>query len=138
MAKNKNYLPGDKVVVRTIDWQENQKLQVALVTNVRYATTMTKKSYDLRTESGGSLIYTGVDEARSNQTIVSSITTAWLANGGDNNMYIDKRNGHTRGNYSKNIRLRADGENMETGDSPIGHFEKYNDFAFPVQGPRSF
>ena len=133
MAKNKNYLPGDKVVVRTIDWEGNQKLQVALITHVRYATTMTKKSYDLRTESGGSLIYTGVDEARSNQTIVSSITTAWLANGGDNNMYIDKRNGHTRGNYSKNIRLRADGENMETGDSPIGHFEKYNDFAFPGQ-----
>ena len=53
-------------------------------------------------------------------------------------MYIDKRNGHTRGNYSKNIRLRADGEDMESGNSPIGHFEKHNDFAFPVQGPRSF
>ena len=138
MAKNNNYRVGDKVVVRTIDWQENQKLQVALVTNVRYATTMTKKSYDLRTESGGSLIYTGVDEARSNQTIVSSITTAWLDNGGDNNMYVDKRNGHTRGNYAKNIKLRADGENMESGDSVIGHFEKHNDFTFPTQGPRSF
>ena len=138
MAKNNSYLPGDKVVVRTIDWEGNQKLQVALITHVRYATNMTKKSYDMRTESGGSLIYTGVDEAKSNQTIVSSITKAWLDNGGENNMYIDKRNGHTRANYSKNIRLRADGEDMESEDLEIGHFEKYNDFAFPVQGPRSF
>ena len=138
MAKNNSYLPGDKVVVRTIDWEGNQKLQVALITHVRYATNMTKKSYDMRTESGGSLIYTGVDEAKSNQTIVSSITKAWLDNGGENNMYIDKRNGHTRANYSKNIRLRADGEDMESEDLEIGHFEKYNDFAFPAQGPRSF
>ena len=138
MAKNNNYHAGDKVVVRTIDWEGKQKLQVALVTHVRYATSLTKKSYDLRTESGGSLIYTGVDETRSNQTIVSSITTAWLDNGGDNNMHIDKRNGHTRGNYSKTIKLRADGENMESGDSVIGHYEKYNNFLFPCQGPRSF
>ena len=138
MAKNNSYLPGDKVVVRTIDWEGNQKLQVALITHVRYATSMTKKSYDMRTESGGSLIYTGVDEAKSNQTIVSSITKAWLANGGENNMYIDKRNGHTRGNYSKNIRLRADGEDMKSNNSPIGHFEKHNNFTFPAQGARSF
>ena len=138
MAKNNNYHAGDKVVVRTIDWEGNQKLQVALVTNVRYATTMTKKSYDLRTEAGGSLIYTGVDEARSNQTIVSSITKAWLANDGNNNMHIHKRNGHTRANYSENTKLRADGEDMDTGDLVIGHYEKHNDFVFPVQGPRSF
>ena len=138
MAKNNNYHPGDKVVVRTIDWEGNQKLQVALITHVRYATSMTKKSYDMRTESGGSLIYTGVDEARSNQTIVSSITKAWLDNGGENNMYIDKRNGHTRGNFSKNIQLRADGEDMKSNNSPIGHFEKHNNFTFPAQGARSF
>ena len=139
MAKNSvNYRVGDKVVVRTRTWSGEEKLQVAMVTHVRYATQLTKKTYDLRSEAGTALTYTGVDEPKSNQTIVSSITDAWIANGGTNNMYIHKKHGHTRANFASNIKLRADGEDMDSDSLTLGHFEKYNDFVFPTQGPRSF
>tara|TARA_R100000005_G_C4903151_1_gene144364 strand:+ start:40 stop:459 length:420 start_codon:yes stop_codon:yes gene_type:complete len=139
MAKNSvNYHVGDKVVVRTRTWSGEEKLQVAMVTHVRYATQLTKKTYDLRSEAGTALTYTGVDEKKSNQTIVSSITDAWIANGGTNNMYIHKKHGHTRANFASNIKLRADGEDMDSDSLVLGHFEKHNDFVFPTQGPRSF
>ena len=139
MAKNSvNYHVGDKVVVRTRTWSGEEKLQVAMITNVRYATNLTKKTYDLRSEAGTALTYTGVDEKKSNQTIVSSITDAWIANGGTNNMYIHKKHGHTRANFASNIKLRADGEDMDSESLVLGHFEKHNDFVFPTQGPRSF
>lgn len=143
MAKKKstvNYHMGDLVVVKSIDWDKNVKYEVGMVTNVRYATQLTKKTYDIRTEAGTALIYTGVDEPKSKQTIVSSVTDAWIENGGSNNMWIHKRDGHTRSNYSKNIKLRYDGQTNESQDSIllVGQFEKYNDFVFPTQGPRSF
>ena len=142
MAKKKiksgNYHPGDKVVVRTRTWAGVEKLQVAMITHVRYATNLTKKTYDLRSEAGTALTYTGVDEKKSNQTIISSITEGWIANGGTNNMWIHKRDGHTRCNYAKDIKLRADGKGSKSGNLLIGHFEKHNDFVFPTQGPRSF
>ena len=143
MAKKKstvNYHMGDLVVVKSIDWDKNVKYEVGMVTNVRYATQLTKKTYDIRTEAGTALIYTGVDEPKSKQTIVSSVTDAWIENGGSNNMWIHKRDGHTRSNYSKNIKLRYDGQTNESQDSVllVGQFEKYNDFVFPTQGPRSF
>jgi len=131
---------GDLVVVKSTDWDKNVKYEVGMVTNVRYATQLTKKTYDIRTEAGTALIYTGVDEPKSKQTIVSSVTDAWIENGGSNNMWIHKRDGHTRSNYSKNIKLRYDGQSNESQDSVllVGQFEKYNDFVFPTQGPRSF
>jgi len=143
MAKKKttvNYHMGDLVVVKSTDWDKNVKYEVGMVTNVRYATQLTKKTYDIRTEAGTALIYTGVDEPKSKQTIVSSVTDAWIENGGSNNMWIHKRDGHTRSNYSKNIKLRYDGQSNESQDSVllVGQFEKYNDFVFPTQGPRSF
>ena len=143
MAKKKttaNYRMGDLVVVKSTDWNKNVKYEVGMVTNVRYATQLTKKTYDIRTEAGTALIYTGVDEPKSKQTIVSSVTDAWIENGGSNNMWIHKRDGHTRSNYSKNIKLRYDGQTNESQDSIllVGQFEKYNDFVFPTQGPRSF
>ena len=75
MAKKKttaNYRMGDLVVVKSTDWNKNVKYEVGMVTNVRYATQLTKKTYDIRTEAGTALIYTGVDEPKSKQTIVSS------------------------------------------------------------------
>ena len=141
MAKKKttvNYHMGDLVVVKSTDWDKNVKYEVGMVTNIRYATQLTKKTYDLRSEAGTALTYTGVDEPKSNQTIVSSITDAWIANGGTNNMYIHKRDGHTRCNYAKDIKLRPDGEGSKSGNLLVGHFEKHNDFVFPTQGPRSF
>ena len=142
MAKKKttaNYRMGDLVVVKSTDWDKNVKYEVGMVTNVRYATQLTKKTYDIRTEAGTALIYTSVDEPKSKQTIVSSVTDAWIENGGSNNMWIHKRDGHTRANYSKDIKLRYDGQSQEQeGQLIVGQFEKYNDFVFPTQGPRSF
>tara|TARA_A100001201_G_scaffold92972_1_gene80929 strand:+ start:250 stop:678 length:429 start_codon:yes stop_codon:yes gene_type:complete len=142
MAKKKttaNYRMGDLVVVKSTDWNKNVKYEVGMITNVRYATQLTKKTYDIRTEAGTALIYTSVDEPKSKQTIVSSVTDAWIENGGSNNMWIHKRDGHTRANYSKDIKLRYDGQSQEQeGQLIVGQFEKYNDFVFPTQGPRSF
>ena len=142
MAKKKttaNYRMGDLVVVKSTDWNKNVKYEVGMITNVRYATQLTKKTYDIRTEAGTALIYTSVDEPKSKQTIVSSVTDAWIENGGSNNMWIHKRDGHTRANYSKDIKLRYDGQSPEQeGQLIVGQFEKDNDFVFPTQGPRSF
>ena len=142
MAKKKttaNYRMGDLVVVKSTDWDKNVKYEVGMITNVRYATQLTKKTYDIRTEAGTALIYTSVDEPKSKQTIVSSVTDAWIENGGSNNMWIHKRDGHTRANYSTDIKLRYDGQSQEQeGQLIVGQFEKYNDFVFPTQGPRSF
>jgi hypothetical protein len=139
MANSKiKYHAGDKVVVRTKDWNGNTKLQVALVTNVNPAGKMNKRSYDVRTEAGSGLIQIGIDDKKSNMTIISSVTDAWIANGGTNNMYIHKKHGHTRANFASDIKLRADGQEMDSESSILGHFEKYNNFVFPTQGPRSF
>ena len=143
MAKKKaevaNYQIKDLVVVKTLGWNNDiPKYEVGMITNKRYATQLTKTTYDIRTEAGTALIYTGVDEPKSKQTIESSITTAWLENGGTNNMWIHKRDGHTRANYSNNIKLRYDGQDNKEGTLVVGQFEKYNDFVFPTQGPRSF
>ena len=139
MANSKiKYHAGDKVVVRTKDWNGNTKLQIALVTNVNPAGKMNKRSYDVRTEAGSGLIQIGIDDKKSNMTIISSVTDAWIANGGTNNMYIHKKHGHTRANFASDIKLRADGQEMDSESSILGHFEKYNNFVFPTQGPRSF
>ena len=135
------YQVGDKVVVRTKGWDgTGEKLQVGLITNVHVAGKKlnSKRSYDIRTEAGSGLIYTSVDEPKSRQTIISSITNAWIENGGTNNMFIHNKHGHTRGNFSEGTKLRADGEDMDSDSLTLGHYEKYNNFVFPTQGPRSF
>ena len=142
MAKKKttaNYHMGDLVVVKTTGWDKTDiKYEVGMITNVRYATQLTKKTYDVRTEAGSGMIQLSVDNKKSNQTIISSITEAWIANGGTNNMFIHKKHGHTRANYASDIKLRADGEDMDSESLTLGHYEKYNNFVFPTQGPRSF
>jgi len=136
---DRNYQIKDLVVVKTLGWNnEEPKYEVGIITNKRYATNLTKTTYDIRTEAGTALIFTSVDEPKSKQTIVSSITDAWLENGGTNNMWIHKRDGHTRANYSNDIKLRYDGQDNKEGTLVVGQFEKYNDFNFPTQGPRSF
>ncbi len=138
-SKVAKYLPGDKVVVRTKYYKSDESnLQVALVTNVNPSGKLNKRTYDVRTEAGSGMIQVSVDDKKSNQTIVSSITEAWIANGGTNNMFIHKKHGHTRANYASDIKLRADGEDMDSDSLTLGHYEKYNTFVFPTQGPRSF
>ena len=146
----KNYQVKDLVVVKTLGWDnEEPKYEVGMITNKRYATQLTSTTYDVRTEAGTALIYTSVDEPKSKQTIVSNITEAWLENGGTNNMWIHKRDGHTRANYSEDIKLIEDGAQKSNIDSQgnkvevpsvmrVHQMEKYNDFYFPTQGPRSF
>jgi len=135
----KSYQIKDLVVVKTLGWNnEEPKYEVGMITNKRYATNLTSTTYDIRTEAGTALIYTSVDEPKSRQTIVSSITEAWLEDGGSNNMWIHKRDGHTRANYSNDIKLRYDGQDNKEGTLVVGQFEKYNDFVFPTQGPRSY
>ena len=139
MANSLRYHPGDKVVVRSKYYKSDEsKLEVALVTNVNPSGKLNKRTYDVRTEAGSGMIQVSVDDKKSNQTIVSSITEAWIANGGTNNMFIHKKHGHTRANFASDIKLRADGEDMESDSSILGHYEKYNNFVFPTQGPRSF
>tara|TARA_R100001443_G_scaffold91019_1_gene97619 strand:- start:404 stop:838 length:435 start_codon:yes stop_codon:yes gene_type:complete len=135
-----NYHPSDLVVVKTINWDDSVKYEVGMITNVHYPTQLTHKSYDIRTEGGAGLIYVPVDgNKKCKQYISSTITEAWISNGGTNNMWIHKRDGHTRANYSKDIKLRYDGQTKDTeGDLLVGQFEKYNNFVFPTQGPRSF
>jgi len=136
---DRNYQIKDLVVVKTLGWNnEVPKYEVGIITNKRYATNLTKTTYDVRTEAGTALIFTSVDEPKSRQTIVSSITDAWIENGGTNNMWIHNRDGHTRANYSNDIKLRYDGQDNKEGTLVVGQFEKYNDFNFPTQGPRSF
>jgi len=139
--KAKLYYEGDKVVVRSRTWAGEERYDVGIVTNVNAAGKKlnSKRSYDIRTERGSGLIYTSVDEPKSNQTIITSVTNAWLKNGGTNNMFIHKKHGHTRGNYAQGIELRYDGQTGDKGQILlVNHFEKYNDFVFPTQGPRSF
>jgi hypothetical protein len=148
-----NYFIKDLVVVKTVGLDDTDvKYEIGIITNKRYATQLTTTSYDIRTEAGSALICIGVDDPDSTQTIMSSITNAWIADGGTNNMWIDKKNGHTRANYAPSVELRYDGQShqlsiaeleqrkIKTGMSPlmVGQFEKHNDFVFPTQGPRSF
>ena len=130
-----------------------------MITNVNYATQLTVKTYDMRTEGGSGYIYVPVDgKKKCKQYIDSLLTDSWIAGGGSNNMWIHKRDGHTRANYSENVELRYDGQSSKVKtevvkvDEPkidetkfkgmppliVGQFEKYNNFVFPTQGPRSF
>jgi len=133
-----NYHVRDLVIVKTVDWDGGVKYEVAMITNKRYATNLSPCSYDIRTEAGCGMIMVSVDEPKGKQTIISSITEAWLENGGTNNMWIHNRDGHTRANYSKNVNLREDGQTSSESVMRVHQFEKYNDFYFPTQGPRSF
>jgi len=134
------YREGDTVVVKTKKWSGEVTYAVGLVTNVRLVTQQTKqRTYDIRTEAGSGLIMTTVDEKKSTQTISSALTTALIESGHKNNMFIHRKHGHTRANYSKDTKLKYDGQSSEKGSSLLlGHFEKYNNFVFPCQGPRSF
>jgi len=128
---------GDTVVIRTTSWEGVSRLRVALVTNINPAGKMVSKSYDVRTEDGSGIIMIGVDDPKSTQTIMSGLTAGYNNSGASNNMHIHKKHGHTRANYSKSVgKLRYDGEG--NGSSLMGHYEKYNNFVFPTQGPRSF
>jgi hypothetical protein len=141
IVTNTNYHVRDFVVVKTKGWDGNVKYEVGMITNVHYQTQTTQKSYDIRTEAGAGLLYVPVDgNKRCKLYISSSATKAWLENGGTTNMWIHKRDGHTRANYSKDIKLRYDGQaNPDQGSIlVVGQFEKYNNFVFPTQGPRSF
>jgi len=118
--------------------------QIGVITNVRDS----KKGggYDIRSEKGSGLIMVPVDpkgngekakyirkyayiDSKLTDTIVDNIST---------NLHVNKNIGHTRANYSENVKLRIDGQFDEDTILRVGHYEKYNDYLFPPQGPRSF
>jgi hypothetical protein len=131
------YQVGDNVVVKTTSWSGEVKMRVGIITNVRPAGKMNNCTYDIRTEDGSGLIMTSIDEKKSTQTIMSGLTAGYNNSGTSNNMYIHKKHGHTRANYSEGMKLRYDGQDG-AGTLLVGQYEKYNDFKFPCQGPRSF
>ncbi len=131
-----NYNEGDLVVFRTTDFEKNKKNQVGMITYKR--TQKGNTTYDLRSEKGSAYTWTGVDEKKSNQTIDSNLTEVWLKNKNNNSMLYNKNIGHTRANFSKNVKLRIDGQFDASNILRVGHYERYNNFIFPPQGPRSF
>ena len=145
-----NYHIKDLVVVRSVDFEGNVKHEIAMITNKHYATNLQPVSYDMRTEGGSGLLRVAVDgKKKCKQYICSALTHAWIEDGGSNNMWIHKRDGHTRANYADSIQLVEDG-GSKTELGPRGEkisipsimkvhqFEKYNDFIFSQQGPRSY
>lgn len=123
---------NDKVVFRY-----NGVNQIAVVTNIRKIKN-SPIMYDLRAENGSGHIIVPVDKKKSNPVIDAHLTAAWVGNGGETNLYVNKNLGHTRANYGENVEIRIDGELRDNSRLWIGQIEKYNDFHFPCQGPRSF
>jgi hypothetical protein len=137
-----NYLIKDLVVVKIVNWNKEVKYEIAMITNKRYATVLSPTTYDMRTEGGSGLIMVTVDNPKSKYTIMSSVTKAWLENGGTNNMWIHNRDGHTRSNYALDVELSGDGEPSVDPEAAawmkVGQFEKCGNFLFPTQGARSY
>lgn len=118
------YNPGDLVVVRTEDIH-----QVAIVTNVhRKKNTIT--GYDVRSEKGSAYLVVSVDKPKDVYSINSTLTEVWKQNTDTpTNLAFNRHIGHTRANYGEFVRKEID---------PDRHYEKCNDFSFPVVGERSW
>ena len=134
----KKYEIDDKVV-----FKYEGTNQIGVVTNVR----IQKKGggYDIRSEKGSGFVMVPVDPKGNGEKakymreyayIDSKLTDAWNDSDSTTNLYVNKNIGHTRANYGENVKLRVDGQ--EAGYSTVGHYERYNDYLFPPQGPRSF
>ena len=126
MAK---YEVNDKVVFKYED-----KNQIGIITNIRLAKD--GGGYDIRSEKGSGFIMVPVDPTGGGEKAKFRKTYAWIdsaltsavVDNIETNLHVNNNLGHTR--------LRLDGD--EPGDNAVGHFERYNNFHFPPQGPRSF
>ena len=134
------YTVNDKVV-----FKYEGTNQIGIITNVREQ----KKGggYDIRSEKGSAFVMVPVDPIGNGQKatfrreyayIDSTLTDVWNDSDSTTNLHVNKNVGHTRANYSENVKLRIDGTFDEDTILRVGHFEKYNNFIFPPQGPRSF
>lgn len=113
------YDVNDLVVFRYED-----STQIGLVTNRR-----TKKgisTYDLRSEKGSSFLMVPVNSKKSPFYIDSVATDIFIKNKGNNNMYVDRNQGHTIANFSPDVNLTD------------LHFERNGDFVFKTIGARSY
>ena len=137
MAK---YQVNDKVV-----FKYEGTNQIGVITNVR--TAKTGGGYDIRSEKGSAYVMVPVDPTGNGQKatfrrtyayIDSALTDVWNDSDSTTNLHVNKNVGHTRANYSENVDLRIDGTFDKDNRLRVGHFEKYNNFIFPPQGPRSF
>ena len=135
----KRYEVNDKVVFKFEGTN-----QIGVITNVRPAKQ--GGGYDIRSEKGSGFIMVPVDpkgngekaKFRRTYAYIDSALTDSIASSINTNLYVNKNIGHTRANFGKNIDLRLDGDIKNDSVLRVGHFEKYNDFVFPPQGPRSF
>ena len=131
------YEVNDKVILNN-----NGKYEVAVITNIR--TAKEGKGYDVRSEKGSGYLIVPVGRPRNKYSrtypwIDQDLTTA-LASKISTNLFAKTGVGHTRANYSKDIPLYFDGESegSEGANTLVRQMEKYNNFVFPTQGPRSF
>ena len=118
------YNIGNHVVVRIED-----ALQVAIVTNIHRKKNMIT-GYDVRSEKGSAYCVVSVDKPKDTYSINSTLTEVWKQNTTEpTNLAFNRHIGHTRANYSETVRKNID---------PDRHYEKCNDFSFPVVGERSW
>ena len=118
------YNIGDIVVVRIEDTH-----QVAVVTNI-HKKKNTIVGYDMRSEKGSAYCVVSVDKPKDTYSINSELTEIWKQNTDTpTNLVLNRSIGHTRANYSETVRKQIDVDR---------HYEKCNDFSFPVVGDRSW
>jgi hypothetical protein len=108
----KKYEVNDKVVFKFEDTN-----QIGVITNVR--PQKDGGGYDIRSEKGSGFILVPVDPGGNGEKakyrrkyayIDSKLTEAWIGSDSTTNLHVNKNIGHTRANYSKNIKLRVDGD----------------------------
>lgn len=118
------YNLGDHVVVRIED-----TYQVAIVTNI-HRRKNSIVGYDVRSEKGSGYCIVSVDKPKDTYSINSTLTEVWKQNTDTpTNLAFNRHIGHTRANYGEIVRKELDVDR---------HYEKCNDFSFPVIGERSW
>jgi len=136
MAK---YQINDKVVFKYEDTN-----QIGVITNIR--TAKTGGGYDIRSEKGSAYVMVPVDPKGNGEkakyirkyAYIDSKLTDAIVDNISTNLHVNKNIGHTRANYSENVKLRIDGQFDEDKRLRVGHYERQNDYIFTPQGPRSF
>tara|TARA_A100001201_G_scaffold125988_1_gene110424 strand:- start:23 stop:424 length:402 start_codon:yes stop_codon:yes gene_type:complete len=131
------YEVNDKVIINNDGTNE-----VAVITNLRSAKN--GGGYDIRSEKGSGYIMVPEGRPRNKYAktypwVDVNLTDA-LAGKISTNLFAKEGVGHTRANYSKDIPLYFDGESegSDGANTLVRQMEKYNNFHFPPQGPRSF
>jgi len=132
------YEVNDKVVINNDGINE-----IAVITDIR--PSVNGGGYDMRSEKGSGYIMVPAGKPRNKYAktypwIDDHLTQSWIGGEGSTNLFAKTGIGHTRANFADNIELYFDGDSAESKgpNHLVKHMEKYNNFHFPPQGPRSF